>query len=281
VKLKKAKVPSAASVSDEADKLRAKLKELKDVVLVDEDGINGMGDKPTSSLLQAYWASGTGNRRVIPLDVINKFVEDNAKGAAKDNVTSSEGDNVKRAAKGNATYNRKEKTSIKAKESNDTTSSKANWAKLAKLVKMAKSMDLWCLMLYVLLMQEAKAKQRKVCPVNLRGRCAQLTTAATNTQKSASCPTTARERSQRPRVRCGTCGSSSEAKPRETSPEGGAAPTLPGSKGSNSSKCKVLPSQPDMNLVKLDATAKAEELKTRIRAAKMMSQGVTYSRVVE
>jgi hypothetical protein len=33
-------------------------------------------------------------------------------------------------------------------------------AKLTKLVKMAKSTDL---------MQEAKAKQRKVCPVNLRG----------------------------------------------------------------------------------------------------------------
>jgi hypothetical protein len=35
-----------------------------------------------------------------------------------------------------------------------------------------------------------------------------------------------------------------------------------------------------MNLVKLKATAKAEELKARIRAAKMMSQGVTYRQVV-
>jgi hypothetical protein len=36
-----------------------------------------------------------------------------------------------------------------------------------------------------------------------------------------------------------------------------------------------------MNLVKLEGAAKAEELKARIRAAKMMLQGVTYSRMVE
>jgi hypothetical protein len=46
-------------------------------------------------------------------------------------------------------------------------------AKLAGLVKLAKSTDLWCLSPYVPLSQEArdkdKQKQRKVCPVNLRG----------------------------------------------------------------------------------------------------------------
>jgi hypothetical protein len=167
VKLEKAKVPSAASISDEAYELRAELKELKDVVLVDEDSIVGMGDKPTGSLLQAYWALGTGNRRAIPWDIINKFVEEATKGPAKDNATSSGGDDVKGAAKVSATSSGKEKTSIEAKESNDTTSSKAKLAKLAKLVEMAKSTDLWCLTPFVPSTQEAKAKQRKVCPVNL------------------------------------------------------------------------------------------------------------------
>jgi hypothetical protein len=52
-------------------------------------------------------------------------------------------------------------------------------------------------------------------------------------------------------------------------------PPPPGSKWSNSSKAK-----PDKYLVKLEAKANTEELKARIRAAKMMSQGVTYSQVV-
>jgi hypothetical protein len=42
----------------------------------------------------------------------------------------------------------------------------------------------------------------------------------------------------------------------------------PPSKGS---KAKVRPAKPDTKLVKLEATAKAEELKAKIRAAKMMS----------
>jgi hypothetical protein len=52
-------------------------------------------------------------------------------------------------------------------------SSEAKLAKLAKLVKLAKSTNLWCLSPYVPLSQEArdkdKQKQRKFCPVNLRG----------------------------------------------------------------------------------------------------------------
>jgi hypothetical protein len=51
VKLEEAKAPPA-SVSDEAHELRAELKELKDIVLVNDDGINGMGNKPTGSLSQ-------------------------------------------------------------------------------------------------------------------------------------------------------------------------------------------------------------------------------------
>jgi cobyric acid synthase len=35
-----------------------------------------MGDKPTGSLYQTYWA--TSDRRSIPWAVINKFVEDDA-----------------------------------------------------------------------------------------------------------------------------------------------------------------------------------------------------------
>jgi hypothetical protein len=52
----------------------------------------------------------------------------------------------------------------------------------------------------------------------------------------------------------------------------------PGSKGS---KTKVRPAKPDAKLVKLEATAVAEELKATIREAKMMSQGVSYSQVVQ
>jgi hypothetical protein len=76
------------------------------------------------------------------------------------------------------------------------------------------------------------------------------------------------------------CGSHLQEK-RETSPGGGTAPTLPRQQGGNSSKAKVRPAKPDMNLVKLEATAKAEELKARIRAVKMMSQGISYSQVVQ
>jgi hypothetical protein len=43
----------------------------------------------------------------------------------------------------------------------------------------------------------------------------------------------------------------------------------------------VRPAKPDTKLAKLEATAMAEELKSRIRAAKMMSQGVLYSQVVQ
>jgi hypothetical protein len=50
---------------------------------------------------------------------------------------------------------------------------------------------------------------------------------------------------------------------------------------SKESKAKVRPAKPDTKLTNLEATAMAEELKARIRAAKMMSQGVSYSQVVQ
>jgi hypothetical protein len=52
--------------------------------------------------------------------------------------------------------------------------------------------------------------------------------------------------------------------------------------GSKRSKAKVVrAAKPDTKLAKLEATAMAEELKARIRAVKMMLQGVSYSQVVQ
>jgi hypothetical protein len=51
---------------------------------------------------------------------------------------------------------------------------------------------------------------------------------------------------------------------------------------SKGSKAKVVRlAKPDTKLSSLEATAMAEELKARIRAAKMMSQGISYSQVVQ
>jgi hypothetical protein len=56
----------------------------------------------------------------------------------------------------------------------------------------------------------------------------------------------------------------------------------PRRKGSNSSKAKTRPPvKSEKYLAKLKAEYCAEELKARIRAAKMILQGVTYSQVVE
>jgi hypothetical protein len=144
--------PHNVSTPDETFELRAELKEFKEAVFVDESGTNAMGDKPVG-LTRAYL--DTGNRRVIPEDVINKFAEE-AEEASK------EEDDVKRVV------NTVNTTSLKEGDPN-ATSSKAKSAKLAKLVKLAKSTALWCLSPYIPLLQEAKDKQRKVCPVNLRG----------------------------------------------------------------------------------------------------------------
>jgi hypothetical protein len=53
----------------------------------------------------------------------------------------------------------------------------------------------------------------------------------------------------------------------------------PGSKGNNGNNAR--PAKPDKYLVKLEAEYRAEELKVGIRAQKMMSQGVTFSQMVE
>jgi hypothetical protein len=80
-------------------------------------------------------------------------------------TSNVEDDGTKRVV--SALVNAVSATSVE--EDGHNTSSKAKSAKLAKLVKLAKSTALWCLLPYVPLTQEAKDKQRKVCPVNLRG----------------------------------------------------------------------------------------------------------------
>jgi hypothetical protein len=51
----------------------------------------------------------------------------------------------------------------------------------------------------------------------------------------------------------------------------------------NSSNNKTRPAKPDKEkyLIRLEAEYRAEELKARIRSTKMMSQGITYSQMVE
>jgi hypothetical protein len=153
---------------------------------------------------------------------------------------------------------------------------------LAKRVEMAKSTDLWCLAPFVPLTQGAKDKQRKVCPMNLRGEVCTANNCGNKHPKV--CIAADHGKGKIPKATCVLWHmrvSRWQAKPRETSPGGGAGPTLsPSARRSNSSKAKVRPAMPDMNLVKLEATAKAKELKASIRAAKMRSQGVTYSQVV-
>jgi hypothetical protein len=67
----------------------------------------------------------------------------------------------------------KAKTSSKTndeKSASEANSSQADRAvKLFKLVEKAKTTDMWCLSRFVLTMQEAMAKQMKICPINLRG----------------------------------------------------------------------------------------------------------------
>jgi hypothetical protein len=127
MKLEEAKLPVVTS--NKAYKLRAKLKELKDLVLINDNGINGKGDKLTGSLSQTNWT--TSDRRSIPWAVSNKVVEDDAL------------------------------VSAAAAAANDKTSGKASslsQGDRAKLIKKAKTTDMWCLSRFVPTTQEAMAK---------------------------------------------------------------------------------------------------------------------------
>jgi hypothetical protein len=140
-------------------------------------------------------------------------------------------------------------------------------------VKLAKSTDLWCLLPYVPLSQEAKDKQRKVCPVNLRGEVCTANNCGSNHPRF--CLVVDHGKGKIPKA---TCALWHMRVPFAGKSQGNFKPP-PGSKENNSNN--ALPAKPDKYLVKLGAEYSAEELKARFRAAKMMSQGVTFNQVVE
>jgi hypothetical protein len=158
LELEKNKAPHNVSTPYETFKLRAELKELKKAVFADATGTNACGDVPVG-LTQEYW--DTGDRQVIPWGAIHRLAAEQ-NGTPK---TSTVEDNAKHVV--NAVVNAVNATSVE--EGNHNTSSNGKSAKLAKLVKLAKSTALWCLSPYVLLLLDAKDKQSKVCPFNLRG----------------------------------------------------------------------------------------------------------------
>jgi hypothetical protein len=104
MKLKEEKARNSVETSVKANDLRAKLKELKDLVLVNVDGFNAKGDKPTSLLSQTNWDMSD---RSVPWDVINGVVEVDALAiaAAAANAANVAGDD--------------DKTSDEASQSND------------------------------------------------------------------------------------------------------------------------------------------------------------------
>jgi hypothetical protein len=200
LELEKDKAPT-----DDSDELRTELRELKKAVFIVNltTGANAHGGVPVG-LTQGYW--DTGDRSDIGWDAIHKL-------AAEQNGTPVASNGVV-----NAVANADATPATSVKEDNTSMS-----VKLAKRVKLAKSTALWCLLPFTPLTQEAKDKPRNVCPVNLGGRSAGPATAAANTPRSASWPTTARGKSPKPCACCGTCVSHS----RETSPGGGVAPSIP------------------------------------------------------
>jgi hypothetical protein len=131
---------------------------------------------------------------------------------------------------------------------------------------------------YTPLTQEAKDKQRKVCPVNLRGEVCTASNCGSKHPKV--CLVTDHGKGKIPkatrllwhmRVPFTATGNF-------TGRRSGPKPP-PGGKGNNGSNAR--PAKPDKYLAKLEAEYRAEELKARIRMQKMMSQGFTYSQVVE
>jgi hypothetical protein len=152
-------------------------------------------------------------------------------------------------------------------------------SKLAKRVKLARSKDLWCLSPFTPVTQEAMDKPRKVCPVHLRVEVCMASNCGSKHPKV--CLVADHSKGKIPEATCllwhmrvpfaGNAGNVTGRRNGFNHP--------PGSKGS---KAKVVrPAKPDAKLAKLTATALAEELKARIRTAKMMLQGILYSQVVQ
>jgi hypothetical protein len=158
------------------------------------------------------------------------------------------------------------------------TAGESDKTRLAKRVKLARFTALWCLSPFTPVTQEAMDKTRKVCPVNLRGKVCTASNCGVKHPKV--CLVADHSKEKIPKATCslwhmrvpfaGNAGNITGRRDGSNPP--------PGSKGS---KAKVRPTKPKANLVKLEATAMAEELKARIRAAKMMLQGISYSQVVQ
>jgi hypothetical protein len=142
----------------------------------------------------------------------------------------------------------------------NATSNKSKLAKLAKLVKLAKSTSLWCLSPYVPLSQEArdtdkdKQRQRKVCPVNLRGEVCRADNCGSKHPQV--CIVADHGKGKIPKS---TCMLWHMRIPRENAT-------------GNISNNNARPAKPfDKYLARLEAECRAKELKARIRATKMMS----------
>jgi hypothetical protein len=127
--------------------------------------------------------------------------------------------------------------------------------------------------------QEAREKPRKVCPLNLRGEVCTASNCGNKHPKV--CLVADHSKGKIPKATCllwhmrvpfsGNAGNVTGRRNGFNHP--------PSSKGSKA-KVAVRPVKPDAKLAKLTATALAEELKARIRTAKMMLQGVSYSQMV-
>jgi hypothetical protein len=109
-----------------------------------------------------------------------------------------------------------------------------------------------------------KQKQRKVCPVNLRGEVCMADNCGSKHPQV--CLVANHGKGKIPKS---TCMLWHMRIPREN-PTG------------NISNNNAQPAKPDDKyLARLEAECRAEELKARIRATKLMSQGITYSQMVE
>jgi hypothetical protein len=154
----------------------------------------------------------------------------------------------------------------------------SNKTKLAKRVKLARSTDLWCLSPFTPVTQEAMDKTKKVCLVNLWGEVCTASNCGNKHPKV--CLVADHSKGKIPKVACSLWHMRvpfARKAGNVTGRRNGPNPS-PGSKGS---KTKARPAKLDAKLVKLEATAMAKELKSRIRAAKMMLQGVLYSQMVQ
>jgi hypothetical protein len=135
-------------------------------------------------------------------------------------------------------------------------------------------------LLFTPVTQEATDKPRKVCPLNLRGEVCTASNCGNKHPKV--CLVADHSKGKIPKATCllwhmripfaGNAGNATGRRNGSNHPSGSK---------DRKAKVAVRPVKLDAKLVKLTATALAEELKARIRTAKMMSQGVSYSQMVQ